>query len=374
MEIDHGGFERQINLPMSVDSARVTAEQNNGLLWIHLPWRTIAAPCKILGQAPRLRGAPPWHDPSSTIKSERARRARAVALHFFSEEEAGTERIPPAAALAPDPPVIAMTDKADGPNQPDIPGVLPILPIRGVVVFPGTVVPLTLGRPVRAQARRRKPAAKQDHRAGHPAQRGDRQTRPRRPVPGGRRERQVLKLMRQPDGTMVLLVQAIRRFRLGAITQTEPFLKAEVEVLPIIPAPTNDETQAAFNNLRESAVNLLDLSPEIPEQARLVLANIEDPATPDRPARGQPRAGRGTQTGTARRNRRGQADAHSCRKPSRARRRSPNCSKSSARTWRASFPPASAAPTCASRSAPSSASWARRNPAPRIRSSNSAHA
>ena len=45
------------------------------------------------------------------------------------------------------PPVIAMTDKASGPDQPEIPSPLAILPIRGVVVFPGTVVPLTLGRP-----------------------------------------------------------------------------------------------------------------------------------------------------------------------------------------------------------------------------------
>ena len=37
MEIDHGRFERQINLPLSVDRSRVTAEQNNGLLWIYLP-------------------------------------------------------------------------------------------------------------------------------------------------------------------------------------------------------------------------------------------------------------------------------------------------------------------------------------------------
>ena len=37
MEIDHGPFERHINLPLSVDRARVTAEQRNGLLWIHLP-------------------------------------------------------------------------------------------------------------------------------------------------------------------------------------------------------------------------------------------------------------------------------------------------------------------------------------------------
>ena len=181
-----------------------------------------------------------------------------------------------ASAQKVNPPVIAMTDKADGPNQPDIPDILPILPIRGVVVFPGTVVPLTLGRP--AALKLVDESLPQSKIIGLVTQRNEDTEKPEADdlYPVGVAT-QVLKLMRQPDGTMVLLVQAMRRFRLGAVTQTEPFLKAEVAVLPIIPAPQNDETLATFNNLRESAVNLLDLSPEIPEQARLVIANIEDP-------------------------------------------------------------------------------------------------
>ena len=154
---------------------------------------------------------------------------------------------------------------------------LSILPIRGVVVFPGTVVPLTLGRPSALKlVDENLPQSKV---IGLVTQRNEETEKPGPEdlFPVGV-ACSVLKLMRQPDGTMVLLVQAIRRFRLGAITQVEPYIKAEVEVLPSIAAPENDETQAAFNNLREAAINLLDLSPEIPEQARLVLANIEDPA------------------------------------------------------------------------------------------------
>ena len=85
--------------------------------------------------------------------------------------------------------------------------------------------------------------------------------------------------MRQPDGTIVLLIQAMRRFRLGEVEQMEPFIRARIDVeMPAqVPADDDKEAQAAFNNLRESAITLLDLSPEIPEQARLVLANIEDP-------------------------------------------------------------------------------------------------
>ena len=182
----------------------------------------------------------------------------------------------PAPAAAPSPPVIAMTDSADGPEQPKIPAVLPILPIRGVVVFPGTVVPLTLGRP--AALKLVDESLPQSKLIGLVTQRREDVDKPtREDLFDVGVACQVLKLMRQPDGTVVLLIQAIRRFRLGEVEQMEPFIRARIDVLPAqVPADDDKEAQAAFNNLRESAITLLDLSPEIPEQARLVLANIED--------------------------------------------------------------------------------------------------
>jgi HSP20 family protein len=42
MEIDHGPFEREINFPADVEPGRVTAEQRNGMLWVYLPWRSLA--------------------------------------------------------------------------------------------------------------------------------------------------------------------------------------------------------------------------------------------------------------------------------------------------------------------------------------------
>ena len=188
---------------------------------------------------------------------------------------ADAEEAPPE-LLPVTPPVIAMTDQADGPNQPGIPAVLPILPIRGVVVFPGTVVPLTLGRP--SALKLVDENLPQNKIIGLVTQRNEEHETPGPAdlFPVGV-ACQVLKLMRQPDNTIVLLVQAQQRFRLGNAVQTEPYLRAEVQPLASVPPADDDkEAKAAFNNLRESAVNLLDLSPEIPEQARLVLANIED--------------------------------------------------------------------------------------------------
>ena len=174
------------------------------------------------------------------------------------------------------PPVIAMANRAEGPDQPQIPDTLAILPIRGVVVFPGTVVPLTIGRP--AAIKLVDETLPQSKVIGLVTQRREEEDKP------GPDDLfnvgiacQVLKLMRQPDNTIVLLVQALRRVTIKNYLQTEPFLRADVEVLPSVhPAEDDKEATAAFNNLRESAIALLDLSPEIPEQARVVLANVED--------------------------------------------------------------------------------------------------
>ena len=178
--------------------------------------------------------------------------------------------------VAATPPVIAMTDKATDANQPDIPSPLAILPIRGVVVFPGTVVPLTLGRP--SALKLVNDNLPQNKVIGLVTQRREDTEKPgvEDLFPVGV-ACQVLKLMRQPENTVVLLVQALRRFRLKELTQTEPYLRAETEMLPSVPVDADDkEAEAAFNNLRESAINLLELSPEIPDQARTVLQGIED--------------------------------------------------------------------------------------------------
>ncbi len=194
-----------------------------------------------------------------------------------ADEPASDGQDAPTLQATATPPVIAMTEKSGGAGQPPIPATLAILPIRGVVVFPGTVVPLTLGRP--AALKLVDDNLPQNKVIGLVTQRHEDTEKPGAEdlYPVGV-ACQVLKLMRQPENTVVLLVQALQRFRFGSVLQTEPYLRAEVQVLDSAPVDAADkEAEAAFKNLRESAINLLELSPEIPEQARTVLLNIEDP-------------------------------------------------------------------------------------------------
>jgi ATP-dependent Lon protease len=165
----------------------------------------------------------------------------------------------------------ATTDQ-DEPNE-----TLAILPVRGIVLFPGMVVPLTIGRPSAIKlVDSELPENKQ---LGLVTQRDEQLDRPEPPdlfrigVSA-----QVLKLIRQPDGVIVLIVQVQRRIALESFVQTEPYLRAIVQVVKtVFPERDDAELQASFNNLRRGALRLLELSPEIPDQARAALIGVEDP-------------------------------------------------------------------------------------------------
>jgi ATP-dependent Lon protease len=165
----------------------------------------------------------------------------------------------------------AKTDQ-DEPNE-----TLAILPVRGIVLFPGMVVPLTIGRPSAIKlVDSELPENKQ---LGLVTQRDEQLDKPEPPdlfrigVSA-----QVLKLIRQPDGVIVLIVQVQRRIALDSFVQTEPYLRAIVQtVKTTFPQRDDAELQASFNNLRRGALRLLELSPEIPDQARAALIGVEDP-------------------------------------------------------------------------------------------------
>jgi ATP-dependent Lon protease len=152
---------------------------------------------------------------------------------------------------------------------------LAILPLRSLVVFPGMVVPLTIGRPAALKlVEQELPGQKF---LGLVTQKDEANERP---GPSDLYSvgviAQVLKLIRQADGSAVLIIQARQRIRLGDFVQTEPYLRANTDLIQTA-MPPDPSLQAAFNNLRAAASKLLELSPEIPEQARAVLSNIEEP-------------------------------------------------------------------------------------------------
>jgi ATP-dependent Lon protease len=172
------------------------------------------------------------------------------------------------------PDATAMGGAAAGSAQ-QIPDVLSILPLRSFVVFPGTILPLTVGRA--ASIKLLDETLPQTKIIGLLTQRDETKEDPEpQDLYSIGTAAIVLKLLRQSDNHLVIVVQGLRRFALRKIITTTPYLRAEVELLNSKLPRATKEWEATFRNLRDSAAKLLELTPDVPEQARAAVLSIED--------------------------------------------------------------------------------------------------
>ncbi|MEM6504198.1 MAG: endopeptidase La [Planctomycetota bacterium] len=161
-------------------------------------------------------------------------------------------------------------------GQPEIPAHLPILPVRGTLVFPGTIIPLGIGRP--SSRRLLEETLSKANVIGLAAQVDEEQEEP-----GFKGVHKVgtaalaLKLIRQQDDTMTLIVHGLSRIRLDRPVRTKPYLTAKVTTLREKPG-RGRPFKATINQLRDLALELIELTPNAPEQARNVLMNVESPS------------------------------------------------------------------------------------------------
>jgi len=164
---------------------------------------------------------------------------------------------------------------ADESRLQRIPEELSILPVRGFVVFPGTVVPLNIQRA--ASFKLLVAPLPRTKVIGLPTQRDEAKEDPE---PGDLypvgTAALVLKLLRQTDDHVLVIAQGLRRFSLRKIAATSPFLRAEIDLLKSVSPPESKEWEATFRNLRDSAARLFELTPDAPEQARLMVLNSEN--------------------------------------------------------------------------------------------------
>ena len=155
------------------------------------------------------------------------------------------------------------------------PDVLPILPLRGVVVYPNTAVPLTVGQP--RSIRLVDEVVGGDKLVGLVAA-----TNPELETPSPADLYRigtiatVHRLLRAPDGTIRLLVQGMARFRLGEFVQEEPYLKAHIELAPE-QVEQGLEIDALARNARDQFQQITQMIPSFPEELAGSITSVEDP-------------------------------------------------------------------------------------------------
>ncbi len=162
-----------------------------------------------------------------------------------------------------------------------IPEELPILPLRGLVVYPETAVPLTIGQP--RSIRLVDDVVSQDDRLiGLVASRNPELESPDpEDLYTYGTVAMVHRLFRAPDGTIRLLIQGMHRFELGEFTQSEPFLKAKIHLRPEIVTGNGEdealEIEALARNTRELFARISELVPSIPRELVESIIALEDP-------------------------------------------------------------------------------------------------
>ncbi|MEW5924424.1 MAG: endopeptidase La [Candidatus Zixiibacteriota bacterium] len=154
--------------------------------------------------------------------------------------------------------------------------VLPILPVRGMVVFPHLVVPLIANE--QKQARLIDEALMQGNVVGVFLQ-SDKATEDPKPEDIRRMGTScnILKMLRFPDGTIRFLVQGLARIRIKQFVQTQPYLTAEVEEIPD-KTVRSIKAEALQRNLIEQLKKIVDLSPNLSEELYISAINQETPS------------------------------------------------------------------------------------------------
>src|SRR5450432_4677034 len=175
-------------------------------------------------------------------------------------------------------PIIPMNENDnDGLNDIEIPKELPVLPLRNTVLFPGVVLPITVGRDKSIKAVN--DAYKTDKLIGVLAQKDSGVEDPtmKELVDVGTIAR-IIKVIKMPDGGTTVILQGKRRFKVGAITTDDPYFKAQVVLLHELEAPRDQDFEAYVSNIKDLAAQIIQLSPNIPTEASIILKNIENPA------------------------------------------------------------------------------------------------
>ena len=155
------------------------------------------------------------------------------------------------------------------------PDVLPILPLRGVVVYPHTAVPLTVGQP--RSIKLVDDVVARDKLVGLVASKD-----PELETPGPNDLYRIgtiaiiHRLLRAPDGTVRLLVQGVDRFRVGEFVEKEPYLTARVELAPE-KVEQGLEIDALARNARDQFQQITQMIPSFPEELAGSITSVEDP-------------------------------------------------------------------------------------------------
>ncbi len=172
-------------------------------------------------------------------------------------------------------PMISIEDNGDKNKMKPV-NQLAVLPLRNTVLFPGVVIPITVGRDKSLKAI--KDVYKKDKVLGVLAQKDpnveDPESKDLHLVGTVAR---IVKMLKMPDGSNTVIIQGLNRFRMTQVLTEDPYITAKIENLADIQPKNNKEYSATVSSIKDLAEQIIKLSPNIPSEAAIVLKNIDNP-------------------------------------------------------------------------------------------------
>ena len=174
-------------------------------------------------------------------------------------------------------PMIPLHEDNDGNDEQLIPAELPLLPLRNTVLFPGVVIPITVGRDKSIKAVN--DAYKADKLVGVVSQKDSQVEEPTvSDLVNIGTVAKILKLIKMPDGGTTVIIQGKKRFKIDEITSEDPYFKAKITVLTDTELKGDNDFEAMVSSIKELSGQIIQLSPNMPSEATIILKNIENPA------------------------------------------------------------------------------------------------
>jgi ATP-dependent Lon protease len=168
-------------------------------------------------------------------------------------------------------------DPEEDPGEEKIAGELPILPVKNTVLFPGVVLPITVSR--KKSIKLVQKAYKGDRTIGVVAQKNTKVEDPQATdlyLTGT--VAKILKMLVLPDGNTTIIIQGKQRFHIDEVIYFDPYIAARVTTLKEdFPDKNKKETKAIIETIKDTASKIMNLNPEIPQEAQIALDNIDNP-------------------------------------------------------------------------------------------------
>jgi len=166
-------------------------------------------------------------------------------------------------------------DEEEQINKEDLPDSLPILPLRNTVLFPGVVIPITVGRD--KSLRLINEVNKGDKKIGVVSQKDESIEEPEaKDLSKIGTVASIIKMLKMPDGNTTVIIQGKKRFEMKEMISEEPYFRASVQdFVESFPDKEDKEFEALVSSLKDLAIKIIEVSPNIPTEASFMLKNIE---------------------------------------------------------------------------------------------------